>query len=390
MQKQTIFIALISMMTFFSACDKNAFDPDNGDIPIEKDKRYIHFDAGISTRGIKEGSTLQENFAVIGYQYLNSWANENILAAPNVFLNGNNVILPQQVTYSSTTGLFSYTPLQSWTSNNYSFFAYYPYANSNVKIFDGNGAKQGQPYITYTIPSTSSNANKDPDTMIDVMTASVIDTDVSNSTVGLHMLHRLSAVDISIRNYYEYTVSNKPRQVTIELSSLTIKLTRMNTSAKIYLDPSIPMVPTTSTGSSNNPVRTYTMIGSGNNYTYQNALNVPYNQDAKVAIKQKDGDSLPLLLIPQAESDTGYLQGRIEMVYKMSYIDDQGRQQYVTEGYWWNKTDRFENNFNFTFDRKLEEGRRYEIVLTFASGAVAVQVDPIADWDSKDVEHEFI
>ena len=49
-----------------------------------------------------------------------------------------------------------------------------------------------------------------------------------------------------------------------------------------------------------------------------------------------------------------------------------------------------DNNFNFTFDRKLEEGRRYEIVLTFASGAVAVQVDPIADWDSKDVEHEFI
>ena len=163
----------------------------------------------------------------------------------------------------------------------------------------------------------------------------------------------------------------------------------MNTSAKINLDPSIPTVPTTSTGSSNNPVRTYTMIGSGN-YTYQNALNVPYNQDAKVAIKQKDGDSLPLLLIPQAESDTGYLQGRIEMVYKMSYIDDRGNKQYVTEGYWWNKTDRFENNFNFTFDRKLEEGRRYEIVLTFASGAVAVQVDPIADWDSKDVEHEFI
>jgi hypothetical protein len=165
----------------------------------------------------------------------------------------------------------------------------------------------------------------------------------------------------------------------------------MNTSAKIYLDPSKPTEPTTSTGSTNSPVRTYTMIGTGN-YTYLNALDVPYNQDAKVAIKQKDGDSLPLLLIPQSESDTGYLQGRIEMDYKMSYIDDRGRKQYVTKrsGWFGQQTDQFENDFNFSFDRKLEEGRRYEIVLTFASGAVAVQVDPIADWDSKDVEHEFI
>ena len=395
MHKFTILIAVISAMTFLVACDRSAHTPDNGGIPIELDKRYIQFDAGIRTRGINEGTTLQENFNVLGYQYTTTWENEKLLAAPNVFVSGSSTIQPQLVQYRSATGLFEYTPLQSWTSNKYSFFAYYPASNSSIKAFgnSNNNAKQGQPYITYDLPSTSSSSstNRDPSNMIDVMTASVIDTDVSNSTVGLHMLHRLSAVDVSIRNYDKYTYNNNEYELEILISSLTITFTRMNTSVTIYLDPSVPSVPTSQNG---NNLRIYNIVGNTSSYSTNNPLSISYNPDEKVVVKKNNTNKTPLtmLLIPQVDlNKEGYLEGKISITYRKRFTDNNGRTRYInSRGNASTSASDISSTINFTFDRQLEEGRRYEIVFNFASDDVAIQVDPIADWDTKDVDHEFI
>lgn len=376
------------MMPFFSACDEKAIAPDSGDIPIEMDKRYIHFDAGIKTRGIMEGTALYDDFAVLGYHYTTSWANENIFAVPNVFPYNNNQNPSKVVSYNENTGLFEYTPLQPWTSDKYSFFAFYPSSNNSITLFDANRAKQGHPYIKYELVS-----GNDPANMLDIMTASEIDTDVNNSTVGLHMIHRLSAVDLSIRNYEKY---NDQYEVEVLISSLQLTFTKMNTSVTIYLDPSIPSVPQTRSGSN---LRTYNIVGSGTGYSSSNPLILPYNPDEKIVVKKNDTNKTPLtlLLIPQVDLDKeGYLEGKMSISYKKRYKSGSTYYYLRTSNRYSPTTNQnasyttFSSSPSFTFDRQLEEGRRYDIVVNFASDDVVIVVDPIADWNTIDVDHEFI
>lgn len=350
-------------------------------IPLDPSKHYIHFDADVSTRGaLIEGTILQDDFMVFGYQYPGLWEAESVLASPNVFDNN-----PQLVEYQN--GVFSYGTPKVWTGNHYSFFGYYPANHSNIKYFDNNAVQQGTPYITYTLPDSN-----DPTELIDVMTASYIDTGVASSaSVPMQFRHRLSAIDVGARNYYEYDHDNNSstpdKQVTIEITQLILNLTNIvNTSAKIYLDHTIPSVyPENQARAS----KVYAMVNGSTPWavpTFDVVPNTKEDRAIRLVTTQTGENASSVILIPQTQLVTGAIQ----LVYKKKYQDDNGNWVYLHEG---TNTEDFEfspTDLNINFNKELIEGRRYFIELTFTSDAVSVNIIAADEWDDKDdIRHEF-
>ena len=350
-------------------------------IPLDPSKHYIHFDADVSTRGaLIEGTILQDDFKVFGYQYPGLWEAESVLASPNVF-DAN----PQLVEYEG--GIFTYGAPKVWTGNHYSFFGYYPANHSNIKYFDNNAVQQGTPYITYTLPDSN-----DPTELIDVMTASYIDTGVASSaSVPMQFHHRLSAIDVGARNYYEYDHDNNDstpdKQVTIEITQLILNLTNIvNTSAKIYLDHTIPSVyPENQPRAS----KVYAMVNGSTPWavpTFDVVPNTKEDRAIRLVTTQTGENASSVILIPQTQLVTGAIQ----LVYKKKYKDDNGNWVYLHEG---TNTEDFEfspTDLNINFNKELIEGRRYFIELTFTSDAVSVNIIAADEWDDKDdIRHEF-
>ena len=350
-------------------------------IPLDPSQHYIHFDADITTRGaLVEGNLLLDDFKVLGYQYPGTWESESVLASPNVF-DAN----PQLVEYDG--GVFTYGTPKVWTGNKYSFFGYYPADHGNIKYFDNNAVKQGTPYITYTLPDSN-----DPTELIDVMTASYIDTGVASSaSVPMQFRHRLSAIDVGARNYYEHDHDNNkgtaPKLVTIEITQLILNLTNIvNSSAKIYLDHTIPSVyPENQARAS----KVYAMVNGSTPWaipTFDVVPNTKEDRAIRLVTTQTGENASSIILIPQTQLVTGAIQ----LVYKKKYKDDNGNWVYLHEG---TNTEDFEfspTDLNINFNKELIEGRRYFIELTFTSDAVSVNIIAADEWDDKDnINHEF-
>lgn len=378
MKKYSILIVLVATLV---GCGKDINTPEEwGDIniPLDPSKHYIHFDADVSTRGaLIEGNVLNDDFRVFGYQYPGLWEAESVLASPNVFDNN-----PQLVEYDG--GLFTYRTPKVWTGNRYAFLAYYPSNHDNIKFFDdGITVKQGTPYITYTLPT-----GDDPTKLIDVMTASYIDTGVASSaSVPMQFHHRLSAIDVGARNYYEYDLNGTMVPVTIEITHLEINLNNIeNNTAKIYLDHTIPTVyPDNSTPFS----RSYPMVHSTKDWavdTFDVIPNTKEDRAIRLVTTQTGENASSILLIPQ----TQFLQGSLTLIYKKKYKDDNGNWVYLHEG---NNTEDFEftpTDLGINFSKQLIEGRRYYIELTFTSDAVSVNIIAADEWDDKDdIRYEF-
>ena len=380
--RYSIFIAaLISL----ASCEKPTSVQDTwGDVnvPLDPSKHYIHFDADITTKGaLVEGNVLLDDFSVLGYQYPGTWEAEKVFAKPNVFDN-----TPQIVTYEKELGIFSYGTPKVWTGNRYSFFGYYPINHSNIKLFDGNGTKQGDPYILYDLPHSS-----DPTALIDIMTAAYIDTGVASSaSVPMPFRHRLCAIDVGARNYYEYNHDNNgttpEKLVTIEIVNLEVNLTNVtSTSAKIYLDHTIP----TELNYSNPKASiTYKIVDKDAEWAVP-SFDVEPNTASDRAIrlvKKKTGENASsLLLLPQKD----LLQGALKLTYKKKYLNDNNEWVYIHEG---DNVNDFEFNPDLVikFSKELIEGRRYYIELTFTSDAVSVNVIAADEWNTlPDVKYEF-
>ena len=391
----------------------NTLNPGDGvvDIPIDPLHRFIHFDADISsnaddTRGaLVEGTIMQSNFQVLGYQYPGFWSAEQVFATPNVF-----DAAPQLVEYNGD-GLFQYksriidengVPTNEWdylpkvwTGNNYSFFAYYPTDHSSIKLFGDGTVKQGSPYIQFDLPISSK-----PTDLIDVMTASYVDTGVaSSSSVALKFHHRLSAVDVGARNYYKYNhdqLSTTPdKLVTIEITSLSLSLTNIaHSSAKIYLDERIATVP------NNAAVRQsiqYVMVGNAEwaPNTYDVEPNTASDRAIRLITTQEGENASSILLIPQ----TDLLHGEVSLTYRKKFTDDDGTVMYQkinvdNQGntyYTWTPFPTDENALQYyefkptlpvNFSKQLTEGSRYYIELTFTSDAISINIVAADEWDA--------
>ena len=377
-------IKALSLIAFMlvSCSDFNTTIDSSVEVPLDPDTKFIHFDAGISTRGhLISGNVLEEDFAVLGYLYRGDWDAVKVMTSPNVFDS-----TPEIVKYQG--GYFSYDAIQPWTGNTYSFFAYYPTNNPYIKVFDGNGAKSGEPYILYEPQFTS-----DPTTLVDIMTASYINTSVNSSTsVVMNMRHRLTSVDIAARNYYEFdhdgNANTAKIPVTIEITDLEVNLSNLiHTKAKIYLNPSIPTEYPGSTARINNTFKIVSKSASWTPDTFDVKPNSPSDTDMRLITTQSGENASSLLLIPQEEHLTG---GSI-IRYKKKYQDNNGNWVYIpeiegTQDY------EFEAPLNINFNRSLLEGRRYYIQLTFTSDAVSINIIAADEWDeleSGDINHDF-
>lgn len=367
MKKFSALLIVILTTLLIASCQKNEIITGNENIKIELDKRYIQFDLGISTKGIIEDLSLNDNFAVLGYQYRADWESEKLFVEPNVFYASNgNIKLPLDVKYTVTTSgsYYSYDDPQEWSGNKYSFFAYYPTSTKNdyIKPFDGGSTiKLGEPYITYTLPNTTN-----PTDLIDVMTAATIDTDAGESTtVAFEMRHRLAAIDINISNKSKIELADGSQQnLTLEITGLSVQFTNINTSSLIYLNPAAPTAfVSKSTGS-----KVFNIINS--------SLSVDYNKN-KTVTQLENESKKSILLIPQNDFLTGVLTISYKKTYKVDNTD-----VLVTEES--NKT------YDFSFNKHLSEGRRYSIDVMFTSDAVSVSVESATDWNDVDVNNEFI
>lgn len=382
MKRYNFILILLAVLTQIG-CNKevNQSGAEWGDVnvPLDPSQHYIHFDADINTRGaLVEGNLLNNTFAVVGYQHRGNWEAEEVLATPNVF-----ETTPQIVTYAD--GIFSYSPMKVWSGNKYSFFGYYPADNNNVKLT----ATQGTPYITYTLPE-----DNDPTKLIDVMTADYIDTGVAASaSVAMPFRHRLCAIDVGARNYYEYnhdgdaTTPNK--DVRIEITRLVVNLSNIvNTSAKIYLDHN-HTPPMEFPEQQSKATRVYAMVDINTPWavkTFDVIPNTASDRAIRLITNQSGQNASSMLFIPQTE----FVTGKLDITYKKKYQDDNGQWVYLHEG-------NNENDFDFTptdldinFTKQLIEGRRYYIELTFTSDAVSVNIIAADEWNTiPDVTHEF-
>lgn len=381
MNEYTRFLAFM-LVAVFVGCN-NDIDTPMGelDIPLDPSKQFIHFDAKVSSRGaLVEGNVLLDDFYVLGYQYRGDWNAEKVFATPNVF-----DATPETVIYDD--GIYYYENIKTWTGNKYSFFGYYPTNTNNdvIKLFDNGNVKQGEPYIIYT-PRFSS----DPRDLIDVMTASNIDTGVASSaSVDMQFHHRLAAVDVGARNYYEYdddqNAATPDKLVTIEIVNLEVNLTNINsTSGKIYLDHTIP---TELNYASPKASISYKMVDKDAEWalkTFDVIPNTAEDRAIRLISTQSGENASSLLLLPQEE----LLHGALQLTYKKKYQDGDDW-IYIHEG---DNVEDFEFNpdLPISFDKVLTEGRRYFIELTFTSDAVSVNIIAADEWNTlDDISHEF-
>lgn len=397
MKKNSILFSLMAVVALAGCTQGETIPIEDNNITLDPSKYYIHFDTDIKTRGaLIDGNVLEADFSVLGYQYRGTWESEKVLATPNVF-----DATPQLVEHEN--GVFTYGTPKAWTGNKYSFFGYYPASHSNITLFDNGSTKSGDPYIVYELPISSK-----PTDLIDVMTASYIDTGVASSaSVAMTFHHRLCSVDIGARNYYEYNHDQDPetpeKQVTIEISSLNLDLTNIvSTSAKIYLDHTIP---TELNYKSTRESISYIMVGSAEwaPNTFDVIPNTASDRAIRLVTTQTGENASSILLLPQTE----LLHGTVSLIYRKKFTDDDGTVKYqkinVTDTgetyYTWTvlPTDanahqfyEFKPTLPVNFSKELIEGRRYYIELTFTSDAVSVNIIAADEWNTlPDITHEF-
>lgn len=396
----TIAILAMSLM----ACDKESFT-NTPDTPISGEEidfeNSIQFNTGITTRGqLVMDDYLKNDFAVYGYVYRSSWQAAEAMATPNVFISKpddkTSFVAPKIVNYDG--GTYTYSPIVQWTGYKYSFFAYYPAINNGSRvasIVPSGVDVEGAPYVMYRIDRT------DPASTVDLMTASVIDTDANSSKeVQFQFKHRLSAIDVAAVNYCEYDPnpdnndSTDVLPVTIEVHKANFVMTNL-----LYDTYLVSLDDTKSSTPSNSNIGT----------TADFALLAAADKDITVELN-KDGDiqmrpitsaekNTTMIVIPQ----TTPLHVKPEIIYYRRLPDANGMARYIKtngeiqeiplnqDGGHTGIPDAFTYNTAFDFDRGLLEGRRYFIQINFTSDAVSVNIVAADEWNEKtQVNHEFM
>ena len=381
-----------------AGCNKSDLITGGDETGAEIGNHYIHFDTGITTRASlyeHDDNILEADFYVLGYQYKGTWGANKVMAEPNVFYsNADNsqLQIPLYVDYEE--GIYSYSNPQKWTGNTYSFFGYYPTNNTNITLFerDNKGgiiSKEGEPYIIYDLSGNNNTVN--PDKMVDVMTATSIDKTllgaIQSDGVVMNFKHRLSAIEVCARNYYEGfdhdndgdAEGSTPRKpVYVEITDLGIELSNISyTSAYIYLDHTRSPLTTD---------KKATPVAGGAKLTYQyvNSTN-PVEIEPNTGLQYVSNDDNIMLLIPQSD----YLNCKLtSLKYKTKYQNDNGNWITLSTVDYLQLDPAPVSEFKFT--KELLESHRYYIDLTFTSDAVSVNISAAEEWDRKDdIEHTF-
>lgn len=379
---------VLCIMLLSVACNRENIIPegDDSNIILPEKGPYIYLDAVVKnkTRGtLIEGNELEDNFGVYGftYNFTNRWSTYRVTATPNVFKNNNEeFIAPQEVVYGD--GIYSYTPVQTWSGGKYTFFAYYPLEHQSIT--KSGIDVEGTPWVRYApadfLTSTAGH--------IDVMTAMFEDTSLSSSQyVNFDFKHRLSAIDVVALNFYEYNQNDAggnvtSEQIKIEITDLNLTFNNLDyKAATFYLDSSIPS--DTTRIALNDPEPSYNIISDGSKL-------IEYSTTSEF---QHIDSSKTLLFIPQTDEN-------LEVTTTVSFKKKRDNGTYLTEipeGAVANKDYKIQDGVvtyisskTTAFGQALKAGSRYFIQITFTSAAVSINILTSAEWeDLADVYHEF-
>lgn len=392
-------IAILAMSLV--ACDKESIS-NTSDTPISGEEidfeNSIQFNTGITTRGqLVMDDYLKDHFAVYGYVYRSTWQAAEAMAKPNVFINDKtSFIAPQVVSYDQDT--YTYTPIVQWTGYKYSFFAYYPAINSGSRvasIYPSGVDVEGTPYVEYRISRT------DPASTVDLMTASVIDTDANSSKeVQFQFKHRLSAIDVAAVNYCEYDPnpgnndSTDVLPVTIEVCLADFRMTNLLYDTYVVsLDDTKQSTPS---NRSSDTIAKFELLTDNDD-----DIPIDLNKDGDIQMRPitSEEKNTTMIVIPQSTP----LHVEPVIKYYRRLPDANGMARYITangeiqefplnqDGGHIGTPYTFTYNTAFDFDRGLLEGRRYFIQINFTSDAVSVNIIAADEWNEKPVvNHEFM
>ena len=374
MRRFSYILILYCTLLLSSGCDREPIPgPGDGEEVVVPDGGpYIYLDAMVdkSTRSaVVEGPELQAGFGAYGftYDFANRWTTYRVTATPNVFKNNNEeFIAPQKVVYGD--GIYSYTPVQTWSGGKYTFFAYYPF--EHLSITKSGIDVEGTPWVRYAPADflTSTEGH------IDVMTAMFEDTSLSSSQyVNFDFKHRLSAIDVVALNFYEYNHEDvggsvASEKIEIEITDLNITFNNLDyKAATFYLDSSIPSDMTSI--ASGDPKPSYKILSGG-------STTIDYSSTSEF---QHIAKNQTLLFIPQTDED-------LEVTTTVSFKKKRDDGTYLSE----DGSETFTSSKTTEFGQALKAGSRYFIQITFTSAAVSINILTSAEWeDLEDVYHEF-
>ncbi len=367
MRRFYIYLLLVSALTLMVGCQQGQ-STEGGDVVVNlgsPEYGYIQFDFENGTRGDlyekenrddPDDNRLYADFGVMGYTYLaNDWTIAEVQATPNVFDSHN-----QKVVWNKkygTEAMHTYEPPKEWLGKQkYAFFAYYPYGNDYVKTSAAD--YEGNPYIEFTFPRNNIADH------VDVMTGYAIDANYTSRTVGFHMQHRLTALDVTANNLFTNGEKVVVTGLKITLDSLLydkvrIPLNDRDVSELDYF-----------AGMADNITATYDIYGGS-----------PIEVVSGVEAKLTEPYAKSMIIIPQNQHiDTNgdgveegcTMKGEVIVTYK---VNDTLNENTVVE---------------FSVDRDLKERRHYFVQLNFADGDINIVILESDEWkDSERIDHEF-
>ncbi len=392
-------IFAVLLLFILVACEQQIEQP-----PVEieiPENGYIFFNTKgeIKTKGELIEGHLYDHFAVIGYSYpfRDDWNTVRVMAKPNVLTDDpGNFVSAKKITWNGE--VHYYSPLASWkSSQKYSFFAYYPYSDTNPSPSGVN--YEGEPYIDYTLCSRT-----EPTDLKDVMTSYVLNTYVTetqNKNVDFKMEHRLAAIDVIASNFND-NVGGTP--VYVKISEMKVSLDNLLfDKVRIPLNTKESSALGTKT-KAGNVTAEYPII-TGSDFILSSPCLQDLDRDGET-----DGDTpltygldsdeneinKSLIVIPQKVAEVEELIGDGErltatVTFKYSYVDEHGNpiefdkadgsgKEMVVDVY---------DSKTVSLEKDLGAGRRYYIQMSFSRSNVTIAIVETNTWSEKSITHTF-
>ena len=347
------------------------------DVPADG---YIYFNTETDSRAELVTDMENKQFAVTAFNYTSDWNTAKAKAIPNVFHNQLVKWEENKHTYD-TDNATSGNQLKAWEGGKrYAFFAHYPHQSQDENIAISSAMTENTPYITYTLA---------PDNMVDVMTASLFDTDnTASNAVGLTFKHRLVAMDIHARNLIDPVVINQTETpVFIKLKSLTMKFTNQKyNQAKIWLDESLGIESLWASDDWNS-TQSYSIIPNEKEITLE-PMGDASDEDASINVTDNFGSTL--IFLPQEGTNASdCLQGQVSFTYVYVKADGSSFRNDELKDEQGQKIEPQTTPVNFTTGKEMVAGRKYAFQMNFSRTMVTIGIVEQGEWTDKNIDIEF-
>lgn len=345
-----IFFIVLALLVL--SCQK----ADNGEIELPLDTGYITFSTSVATKAPIIKSLRGREFGVMGFKYPNyqAWTGARPLATPNlcydltVRCDANGVC-----SYDSNPSVAGDQFMLWELLDNHTFFSYFPKSTALNGVSVSGESLTNTPRVIYNLPiKRIANGEVDPDNLQDVMTGYAIDQTVKDGTVTFKFQHRLSCIDVIVRNFNEQpqSVSDvKVRLGGIKYNKITVPMYKDDSQVAIVSE----AVDWSVTDSVDFRISTASdIVQTGKN-------------EIKAANAAKN-----IILIPQEydskDPNDKRIAGRV-------FFKDNGVDTYM----------KFSSDFSF------KEGVKYSIVINFTGDDIIVLIIEAGLWDDVPVQYEF-